>query len=143
MAAYERVGWIGVVTERSFQDVLGMEFVEATGDKVVITCKVTPEMHQPYGILHGGIYCSIVESAASIGAAVWLGDEGNVVGVSNTTNFIRATREGTLTGTATPLQRGRTQQLWQVEIVDDTGRLCAQGQVRLANLRSADGLGKS
>src|SRR4051794_25942739 len=103
----------------NFQDLLGMDFVEASGDRVVIATKVRPALHQPYGILHGGVYCSIVESAASIGAALWLGDEGNVVGVANTTNFIRATREGTLTGTATPIQRGRTQQLWQVEIVDD------------------------
>ena len=127
----------------NFQDVLGMEFAEASGDRVVITCKVRPELHQPYGILHGGVYCSLVESAASLGAALWLGDDGNVVGVANTTNFLRATREGTLTATATPLQRGRTQQLWQVEVVDDTERLVAHGQVRLANLRSADQLGRS
>src|SRR3954447_12194490 len=112
----------------NFQDVLGMEFTEASGDRVVITCKVRPELHQPYGILLGGVYCSLVESAASIGAALWFGDQGNVVGVANTTNFIRATREGGLKATATPLQRGRTQQLWQVEVLDDTDRLVAHGQ---------------
>jgi 1,4-dihydroxy-2-naphthoyl-CoA hydrolase len=126
----------------NFQDLLGMDFTEASGDRVVITCTVRPELHQPYGILHGGVYCSLVESAASIGAALWFGDEGNVVGVANTTNFIRATRDGTLTATATPLQRGRTQQLWQVEVVDDDQRLVAHGQVRLANLRAADQLGR-
>jgi uncharacterized protein (TIGR00369 family) len=131
----------GVAT--NFQDLLGMDFAEASGDRVVITCKVRPELHQPYGILHGGVYCSLVESAASIGGALWLGDEGNVVAVANTTNFIRATREGTLTATATPLQRGRTQQLWQVEVMDDSDRLVAHGQVRLANLRTADQLGRS
>src|SRR4051812_49434752 len=107
----------------NFQEVLGMEFTEASGDRVVITCKVRPELHQPYGILHGGVYCSMVESAASIGAALWLGDDGNVVGVANTTNFIRATREGTLTATGTPLQRGRTQQLWQGGGGDDAERV--------------------
>jgi 1,4-dihydroxy-2-naphthoyl-CoA hydrolase len=131
----------GVAT--NFQELLGMEFAEASGDRVVITCKIQPELHQPYGILHGGVYCSLVESAASIGGALWFGDEGSVVGVANTTNFIRATREGTLTATATPLQRGRTQQLWQVEVADDRERLVAHGQVRLANLRSAEQLGTS
>src|SRR3954453_24205771 len=126
----------------NFQEVLGLEFVEASGDKAVLTCPVKPHLHQPYGILHGGVYCSIVETAASVAAAMWLGDKGHVVGVANTTNFIRATRDGTLTATATPLQRGRTQQLWQVEVVDDTDRLVAHGQVRLANLRSADQLGR-
>ena len=127
---------------RSFQELVGMTLVEADGDKVVLTCVIRPELHQPYGILHGGVYCSIVETAASLGAALWLGDRGYVVGVANTTNFIRATREGTLTATATPLQRGRTQQLWQVEILDDQGRLAAHGQVRLANIREADQLGR-
>jgi 1,4-dihydroxy-2-naphthoyl-CoA hydrolase len=126
----------------NFQELLGLELVEISGDRVVGTCEVTPRLHQPYGILHGGVYCSMVETVASVAAAMWLGDEGNVVGVANTTNFIRATREGTLTATATPLQRGRTQQLWNVEIVDGDGRLAAQGQVRLANLRTADQLGR-
>ena len=126
----------------NFQEVLGLEFSEASGDRVVVTCPVKAHLHQPYGILHGGVYCSIVETAASVGGAMWLGDKGYVVGVVNTTNFIRATREGMLTATATPLQRGRTQQLWQVEIVDDEGRLAAHGQVRLANVTDADRLGR-
>jgi 1,4-dihydroxy-2-naphthoyl-CoA hydrolase len=126
----------------NFQEVLGLELVEASGDQVVFTCPVKPHLHQPYGILHGGVYCSIVETAASVAAAIWLGDKGYVVGVVNTTNFIRAVREGTLTATATPLQRGRTQQLWQVEILDDDGRLAAHGQVRLANVTDADRLGR-
>jgi 1,4-dihydroxy-2-naphthoyl-CoA hydrolase len=126
----------------SFQDVLGIELVEASEDKVVFTCPIKPHLHQPYGILHGGVYCSLVETAASMAGAMWLGDKGYVVGVVNTTNFIRATREGTLTATATPLQRGRTQQLWQVEILDDAGRLAAHGQVRLANITDADKLGR-
>jgi uncharacterized protein (TIGR00369 family) len=133
---------VDVESAGNFQELLGIELVEATPDKVVFTCPVRPQLHQPYGILHGGVYCSIVETAASVAAAIWLGDEGNVVGVVNTTNFIRATREGTLTATATPLQRGRTQQLWQVEIVDGDQRLAAHGQVRLANIRNAEQLGR-
>jgi uncharacterized protein (TIGR00369 family) len=124
----------------TFQELLGEEVVEASGDKVVVTCRIREELRQPYGILHGGVYCSLVEGAASLAGALWLGDRGHVVGVVNTTNFIRATREGTLTATATPLQRGRTQQLWQVEVIDNEGRLAAHGQVRLANIREADKL---
>jgi uncharacterized protein (TIGR00369 family) len=119
-----------------------MELVEANDEGVVVTTEIKPTMHQPYGIVHGGVYCSIVETAASVAGAIWFGDQGNVVGVSNTTNFIRATREGKLTATARPLQRGRTQQLWQVEIVGDDGKLVAHGQVRLANIRTADQLGR-
>jgi uncharacterized protein (TIGR00369 family) len=126
-----------------FNEVLGTEFVEVTGDRVVLRCGIKPHLHQPYGIVHGGVYCSLVETAASVAAATWLADKGNVVGVANHTNFIRATREGTLTITATPVQRGRRQQLWQVDIEDDSGRLVARGEVRLANLDDADTLARS
>jgi uncharacterized protein (TIGR00369 family) len=133
MVAYVEPGSVG-----NFQQLLGLEIVEADPDHVVARCVVTPQMHQPYGIVHGGVHCSIVESVASLAGAVWLGDEGQVVGVNNNTHFIRAISEGTLTATATPIQRGRTQQLWQVEIVDDRDKLIAHGQVRLANIREQD-----
>ena len=121
---------------------LGLELDESTGDRVVIRCTVRPDLLQPYGILHGGVHCAIVETAASIGAAYWLGDKGHVVGVANQTDFLRAVREGELTATARPLHRGRLQQLWLVEITDDGDRLVARGQVRLQNIHSADTLGR-
>jgi 1,4-dihydroxy-2-naphthoyl-CoA hydrolase len=125
-----------------FNEMLGTDFVEVGADRVVLRCAVQPHLLQPYGIVHGGVYCGLVETAASVAAASWFGERGNVVGVANHTNFIRATRDGNLTVTATPVQRGRTQQLWQVEIVDDAERLVARGEVRLANLASADQLGR-
>ncbi|MFN2540521.1 MAG: PaaI family thioesterase, partial [Mycobacteriales bacterium] len=95
---------------------------------------------QPYGILHGGVLCSVVESVGSVSGAAWY--DGPVVGTSNHTNFLRATREGTLTARSTPIHRGRSQQLWEIDITDEQGRLVAKGQLRLANLDNAD-LGKS
>ena len=124
-----------------FDSLLGVEFTEVSGDRVSLTAKIRPELYQPYGIVHGGVYCALVETAASIGGAMWLGEDGDVVGVANSTDFLRATREGTLTATATPVHRGRTQQLWQVHVTGDDERLIARGQVRLANLRSADTIG--
>lgn len=122
---------------------LGVDYLEATGDRVVLTCEITPDLHQPFGLLHGGVHCALVESAASIGAAFWFGDRGNVVGVANHTNFLRASRQGRLTATAEPIQRGRTQQLWRVTVVDDTGRELAIGEVRLANIGDPEVLGGS
>lgn len=120
-----------------FVALLGLKFDEVSGDRVVIRWQVRPELHQPYGIQHGGVYCSVVETAASIGGALWLGDKGKVVGVSNQTDFLRAVRDGELTAVGTPIHRGRSQQLWLVEITDDGGRLVSRGQVRLQNLTSA------
>ncbi|WP_328348836.1 PaaI family thioesterase [Micromonospora sp. NBC_00421] len=113
---------------------LGLTFDEASGDRVVIRWKVRPELHQPAGILHGGVYCTVVETVGSVGGTLWLGDRGSVVGVSNQTDFLRAVREGELVAVGTPVHRGRSQQLWQVEITDGEGRLVSRGQVRLQNL---------
>lgn len=114
---------------------LGFSLDEAGPDRVVLSWMVGPQHLQAYGIVHGGVHCAAVESAASIGAALWFMDRGRVVGVANHTNFLRATREGErLVATATPLHRGRSQQLWQVEIVDEQQRIAARGEVRLQNL---------
>ena len=98
-----------------------------------------PDLHQPFGLVHGGVYATLAETAASVAGASWFGDRGKVVGVSNHTDFLRAVREGGLRAEATPLSRGRTTQLWQVEISDDRGRLVAHAKVRLQNLAEAPG----
>ncbi|MEW1588876.1 PaaI family thioesterase [Micromonospora vinacea] len=120
-----------------FVALLGLTFEEASADRVVISWRVRPELHQPFGIQHGGVYCSVVETAASVGGALWLADRGTVVGVSNQTDFLRAVRDGELTAVGTPVHRGRSQQLWQVEITDADEQLVARGQVRLQNLTPA------
>jgi 1,4-dihydroxy-2-naphthoyl-CoA hydrolase len=113
---------------------IGLVVDEVTEDRMRVRWKVTPDVHQPAGILHGGIHSWIVETVASVAAAGWFGDQGQVVGVSNSTDFFRAVREGELTSTGTPLHRGRSQQVWVVETRDDGDRLVARGQVRLQNL---------
>ena len=113
---------------------LGLEIVEATADRVMLGWDVRPQLWQPYEIVHGGVYCAVVETAASLAAALWLGDRGKVVGVSNHTDFLRAVHDGRLRATATPIHRGRLQQLWLVDIVDELDRAVARGQVRLQNL---------
>jgi uncharacterized protein (TIGR00369 family) len=113
---------------------LGFEFEEVGPDRVVATWTVAPHHLQEYGIVHGGTYCAVIESTASLGAAVWFMDRGRVVGVANNTNFLRSVREGRLTAVATPVHRGRSQQLWQVAVQDEQDRLVARGEVRLQNL---------
>lgn len=119
-----------------FGEALGLEFKVAEADEVTATWSARPELHQPFGIVHGGAFCSVVETLASIGAAIWYGDRGKVVGVSNATDFYRAMSEGPLTSTATPLHRGRSSQVWVVDTEDGEGRLVARGQVRLQNLEA-------
>ncbi|WP_313405283.1 PaaI family thioesterase [Aeromicrobium sp.] len=114
---------------------LGVEHVEVTADKVVVRFTITDHHLQPFGIPHGGIYCAVHESTASMAGQVWLGTKGVVVGTNNSTDFLRQAKNGdTITVTATPIHRGRTQQLWHLDSLNQDGRLIAQGQVRLANL---------
>jgi 1,4-dihydroxy-2-naphthoyl-CoA hydrolase len=113
---------------------LGVTIAEASGSRVVLNLSVRPNLHQPNGILHGGVHCALVESAASIGAGLWFGEKGTVVGVSNQTDFLKAVREGDLTAAAEPIHQGRLQQLWVVTITDSQDRLVARGQVRIQNL---------
>jgi 1,4-dihydroxy-2-naphthoyl-CoA hydrolase len=120
-----------------FDSLLGLRFDEVTRDGVVARFDVTPALHQPYGILHGGVLCSVVESVGSVSGAAWYG--GAVVGTSNHTNFLKAVRSGTLTVTSVPIHRGKTQQLWDINVTDEAGVLVAKGQLRLANLDRASG----
>ncbi len=113
---------------------LGIIVVELTVDIAHITWEVTPKVHQPAGVLHGGIHCWIQESTASLAAAQWFAERGRVVGVNNTCDFFRAVHSGRLTTLARPVHRGRSQQLWSVETHDEQARLIARGQVRLHNL---------
>ena len=128
-------------TAGGFVELLGLRLDEVTPDRVAISWDVTPALHQPYGIVHGGVYASVAETAASIAGATWLGERGQVVGVNNSTDFLRAVRNGTLHAVAEPIHRGRLQQLWLVEIRDESERLVARGQVRLQNISDADRLG--
>lgn len=124
--------------------VLGAVVEDLSPDACRVRVEIDERHHQPYGIVHGGLYCMIVETAASTGAALWALSNGmrGAVGVSNSTDFYRSHRDGPITADATPIHRGRTQQVWQVEItrVED-GKLLARGQVRLQNLHSMGPIG--
>lgn len=121
----------------------GIELTEASSESCSGTIVINENHHQPYGVVHGGVYCTLIETLASTGAAMWAMENGmaGCVGVSNQTDFLRATREGTLVGLATPVHRGRTQQLWQVTVTrDEDGKLVARGQVRLQNIKDVEAL---
>ncbi|WP_278264420.1 PaaI family thioesterase [Nocardia sp. AG03] len=118
----------------TFTDLIGLRYTEVSADRVRGEWEVRPQLFQPAGIQNGGVYCTVIETLASVGGGVWFGDRGSVVGVNNNTDFLRAVSKGLLTGEATPIHRGRTQQLWQVVITDADGRTVARGQVRLQNL---------
>lgn len=111
---------------------------EATSTRVSGSIAADERHHQPFGIIHGGLYTTTVETFASIGAFEAVKDRGQqAVGVSNTTDFLRPHRSGRLDVTAVAIHQGRTQQLWQVEIRrPEDDKLVARGQVRLQNIEA-------
>jgi 1,4-dihydroxy-2-naphthoyl-CoA hydrolase len=125
----------------AFMRAAGLEIREATPTRVTGTILAGPAQHTPWGVVHGGVYTTAVESACSTGASLAVLDRGEfAVGLANQTDFLRPHVEGELRVTATPIQQGRTQQLWQCEIARaDDGKLVARGQLRLQNVPLRDG----
>lgn len=128
-----------------FNGALGMTWEHVAPDRVVVSIEVTESLLQPYGIVHGGVYCSVVEAICSTGAATWALEQGiaGVVGVSNSTDFLRAHRTGGLEAVATPIHQGRTYQIWQTVISRTSdGRQVARGQVRLHHIDDPAAVGR-
>lgn len=121
---------------KGFDTELGLTYLELTSDGGRAQLEIHDKLLQPWGIVHGGVYCSIVESLASVSGHIWLSENGGgtVVGVNNNTDFLRAIGSGTVTAVSTPIHRGRRQQLWLITITDENDKLVARGQVRLQNI---------
>jgi len=126
---------------RGFDSALGFEFVRLGPEEVVIEYTIDERHRQPYGIVHGGVHCAVVETACSTGAALNAMPRGqSVVGVENHTSFLRAVRSGRVRVTATPLVRGRRSQVWEATSVDEQGRTLSSGRVRLLCLEPGSDL---
>jgi 1,4-dihydroxy-2-naphthoyl-CoA hydrolase len=117
-----------------FDALLGLRDV-AAGEAGAITAKlpVRPDLLQPFGLVHGGVFASIAESLASMGTFLGVHEQGmHAMGLSNSTSFLRPILAGTIHATARPFHRGRTTWLWDVEIRDDDDRLCATTRMTIA-----------
>lgn len=121
---------------------MGVVITSATADEVACEWEVTEKHHQGYGIVHGGVHCGVIETLASIGAAiVAMPRNQRVVGLENNTSFVRAVRSGKLRGVARPVTRGRSSQVWEAWIKDERDHLVAQGRVRLLCIDQEKALG--
>ncbi|MGY1841168.1 MULTISPECIES: PaaI family thioesterase [unclassified Modestobacter] len=114
----------------------GFALTEVGGTRVSGHVEVGPEHHTPWGVVHGGVYCTVVEGAASVGASAAVAERGQfAVGVHNSTDFLRPMTAGRLDVLAEPVQQGKTLQLWLVTLTrTDDGKVVARGQVRLQNV---------
>ena len=127
---------VDLTAKSAFVAAMKFDVTEVSGTRVAGTVDLGPDQHTPWGVVHGGVYCSVIESAASVGASTAVADRGQfAVGVNNNSDFVRPMTSGVLDVVAEPIQQGRTLQLWQVVLTRaDDGKLVARGQVRLQNV---------
>jgi uncharacterized protein (TIGR00369 family) len=116
-----------------FDGLYGLEILTMSEEEVTAQVKVRDELKQPAGLVHGGVFASIAEAMTSL--TTW-----NVVraagqsaqGLSNQTSFLRPILDGTIHAVAKRRHRGRTTWVWEVDITDDAGRLCALVRMTVA-----------
>ena len=122
-----------VPPEETFDALYGMRRFDMTEDSARGEVAVRRELMQPWGLIHGGVYASMAESLASWATALVVAADGNVVmGMSNNTSFLRPISAGTIHALATRRHRGRTTWVWDVDVSDDEGHLCATSRVTVA-----------
>ena len=109
-----------------FDGHVGVEWVEIGPDLARGRLEVAEHHQQPHGVVHGGVYATLAESICSEATSRAIESEGKVaIGQSNSTTFLRPITEGHLNAVARPRHSGRTTWIWDVEISDDDGNLCA------------------
>ena len=116
-----------------FDNHYGLVIDEATDEVVRAHVPVVEHVLQLVGLVHGGVHASIAEALASVGTNVGVVPDGNIgLGMSNNSTFLRSISEGTIHASARRIHRGRTTWVWDVELKDDEGRLCAVSRVTIA-----------
>ena len=123
-----------------FDQHIGTEWLEMNEDEARARIAVADHHKQPYGLVHGGVYATLAESVCSKATHKIVGPEGKVsLGQSNDTTFLRAIQDGHVNALARRRHAGSTTWLWDVEITDDDGRLCALVRMTIAVRLRRDG----
>jgi len=118
---------------QGFAELIGTEWVSFDPDEARATIEVREDHLQPYGIVHGGVYASLAESLTSAATNAAVKDDDMVaMGMANNTSFLRPIREGRIEAVARPRSRGKTTWVWDVEILDSEGRVCALSRMTIA-----------
>jgi uncharacterized protein (TIGR00369 family) len=119
--------------ERTFDALYGLQIHDISEEEATGSVPVRDEVKQPMGLVHGGLFASMAEALTSLATALAVAKEGRqAMGLSNATSFLRPITEGTVHAKARRIHRGRTTWVWDVEITDDAGRLCATTRMTIA-----------
>ncbi len=135
-----------LLSSMGFDETLGLHIDSVSTTEVTGHLDPDDRHRQPYGLVHGGVACSIVESLGSLGSALFSMEQGMAgsVGMTNATDFIRPHRDGRLEARATAIHQGQSRQIWLVEITRSVdGKLVARGQLQTHNLVSDEVIGRT
>lgn len=112
------------VCKNTLMETLDIQFIDFTDDSLTAQMPVTPKVHQPEGVLHGGASVALAESVGSAGAMIFMNTENvSIRGIEISANHVKGIREGFVYAKATILHKGRTTQLWQIRIVNEADEL--------------------
>jgi len=128
---------IEILTEASLHTAsshLGIEFVEVGDDFIVGRVPVDARTHQPFGLLHGGVSVVLAETLGSCGAAYSSPVGHQAVGLDINANHLRGVKSGWVIGTARPIHRGRTTQVWQIDLRNEAGEMICTSRLTVAIL---------
>ncbi len=129
---------LNTMNQNNMIGLLEIKILEATVDRVVATMPVQAKVHQPFGLLHGGASVALAETVASLGAYLNVMDSGmGAVGLEINANHLKGKRDGIVTATATPIHKGRSTHVWQVEIKDEAGKMVCVSRCTLAIVPAA------
>jgi 1,4-dihydroxy-2-naphthoyl-CoA hydrolase len=116
-----------------FAEDIGVDWVDLNPDRAQARIAVEKRHLQPFGTVHGGVYAALAESICSAATYDAVREENMAaMGQSNNTAFLRPVLEGSVNALAVARHRGRTTWIWDVEMTDDQGRLCALSRVTIA-----------
>ena len=102
---------------------LGIVFTDVGEHFLKAKMKVTPNLHQPAGVLHGGATAALAETVGSSAAAIFSMKKNQMLrGVELSINHVRGISEGYVYANAVPVHMGRTMQLWKISIIDEENR---------------------
>lgn len=117
----------------TIHETLGIEFVEYTKERVVLTMPVLPRVHQPFHIMHGGVNVVLAESVASSGSYQFIDrDKQRAVGLEINANHIRSVASGEVKAVGVPVHVGRRTLVWEIKIYDDQERLTCISRCTMA-----------
>jgi 1,4-dihydroxy-2-naphthoyl-CoA hydrolase len=125
--------WLPDGMRSPLDEKLGVRITDYNPDRLVATMPVAGN-EQPFGLLHGGATCTLVETIGSVAAALGAGPDRQVVGIELNASYLRAATSGVVTAVCTPVRRGRSLSTFLIEITDERGRATATARLTCMTL---------